>query len=154
MLIFEGGTSYLVPQTTHFLDGWTFGDFHYPFLIHDFFQSTPVQLSSVQNPGWLDYIEDSTTQLYRDYFISHSKDPVTNQPRIQWNVTIVVAFVLALLPPEFLHPFFFWKFQWMFSGFCGLVNTPEVFFSEFVPEKWLTTGSGFPLGGFFVTFGR
>ena len=24
-------------------------------------------LSSVQNPGWLSYIEDYTTQLYRDY---------------------------------------------------------------------------------------
>ena len=24
-------------------------------------------LSSVQNPGWLFYIEDYTTQLYRDY---------------------------------------------------------------------------------------
>ena len=27
-----------------------------------------------------------TTQLYRDYFISHSKDPVINQPGFQWNV--------------------------------------------------------------------
>ena len=26
-----------------------------------------IQLSSVQNPGWLFYIGDYTTQLYRDY---------------------------------------------------------------------------------------
>ena len=29
------------------------------------------QLSSDENPGWLGNIRDYTTQLYRDYFISH-----------------------------------------------------------------------------------
>ena len=32
---------------------------------------TWVHLSIVQNPGWLFYIEDFTTQLYGDYFINH-----------------------------------------------------------------------------------
>ncbi len=34
------------------------------------------QLSSVQNPGWLFYIEDYTTQLYiSELIISHYRDP-------------------------------------------------------------------------------
>ncbi len=39
-----------------------------------------VQMSSVENPGWLFDIGDYTTQLYGDYFISQYKDPVINQP--------------------------------------------------------------------------
>ncbi len=31
------------------------------------FQGLYFYLSSVQNPGWLGYIGDYTTQLYRDY---------------------------------------------------------------------------------------
>ena len=31
----------------------------------DMLLMSPSQLSSVQNPGWLFYIEDYTTQLYR-----------------------------------------------------------------------------------------
>ena len=35
------------------------------------------QMRNEKNPGWLDYIGlgDYTTQLYRDYFINHYKDP-------------------------------------------------------------------------------
>ena len=33
------------------------------------------QWSNEKNPGWLGYIGDYTTQLYRDYFINHYKDP-------------------------------------------------------------------------------
>ena len=33
------------------------------------------QVSNEKNPGWLGYIGDYTTQLYRDYFINHYKDP-------------------------------------------------------------------------------
>ena len=29
------------------------------------------KVSSEKNPGWLFYIGDYTTQLYRDYFINH-----------------------------------------------------------------------------------
>ena len=38
-----------------------------------------IDVSSDQNPSWLDYIRDYTTQFYRDYFISHYKDPYINQ---------------------------------------------------------------------------
>ena len=37
------------------------------------------ELSSVQNPGWLFYIEDYTTQLYRDYNKPLQESLVTNQ---------------------------------------------------------------------------
>ena len=37
-------------------------------------------LSNEKNLGWLGYIGDYTTQLYRDYFINHYKDPVINHP--------------------------------------------------------------------------
>ncbi len=40
-------------------------------------------MSSVQNPGWLGYIGDEILRSYcifRDYFISHDKEPVINQP--------------------------------------------------------------------------
>ena len=33
------------------------------------------QLSHEKYPGWLAYIGDYTTQLYRDYFINDYKDP-------------------------------------------------------------------------------
>ena len=33
------------------------------------------KVSSEKKPGWLFYIGDYTTQLYRDYFINHYKDP-------------------------------------------------------------------------------
>ena len=39
-----------------------------------------IHVSSVQNPGWLGYIRDYTTQLYRDYFISHDIRIPINQP--------------------------------------------------------------------------
>ena len=32
-------------------------------------------MSSAQNPGWLGYNREFTTQLHRDYFISYYKDP-------------------------------------------------------------------------------
>ena len=32
-------------------------------------------MSNEKEPGWLGYIGDYTTQLYRDYFINHCKDP-------------------------------------------------------------------------------
>ena len=36
----------------------------------------------IKNPGWLGYVGDYTTQLYRDYnkHINHCKDPVLKQP--------------------------------------------------------------------------
>ena len=37
-------------------------------------------LSNEKNPGCLVYVGDYTTQLYRDYFINHCRDPVFNQP--------------------------------------------------------------------------
>ena len=39
------------------------------------FDSIPFQLSNEKNLGCLGYIGDYTTQLYRDYFINHYKDP-------------------------------------------------------------------------------
>ena len=33
-----------------------------------------------KKPGWLGYIGDYTTQLYRDYNKPWNKDPVINQP--------------------------------------------------------------------------
>ena len=44
-----------------------------------FFQ---IYLSNEQNPGWLGHIGDytKTTQLYRDYFINHYKDPYKPTP--------------------------------------------------------------------------
>ena len=51
-----------------------------------------------KNPGWLGYVGDGNpTQLYRDYFINHYKDPVTKQP-VQWNVTMVFITVIFYLP--------------------------------------------------------
>ena len=32
--------------------------------------ASPNQLSNEKNPGWLGYIGDYTTQVYRDYFIN------------------------------------------------------------------------------------
>ena len=36
-------------------------------------------VTSVQNPGWLFYIRDSTTQVYWDYDKPLFEDPVMNQ---------------------------------------------------------------------------
>ena len=44
---------------------------------HDRFGKAPM--SSVQNPGWLFYIEDYTTQLYRDYNKPLQGSLLTNQ---------------------------------------------------------------------------
>ena len=33
-----------------------------------------------KKPGCLEYIEEITTQLCRDYFINHDKDPYFSQP--------------------------------------------------------------------------
>ena len=46
--------------------GTSFGGFPVSYMIY---------MSHEKNPGWLDYIGDYTTQLYRDYFINHCKDP-------------------------------------------------------------------------------
>ena len=32
-------------------------------------------LSNEKKPGWLGYIGDYITHLYRDYYINHDKDP-------------------------------------------------------------------------------
>ena len=55
---------------------------------HHFFQQK--HMSSVQNPGWLFYIEDYTTQLYRDYFISHEirVPSLTNQYFMECHVRV------------------------------------------------------------------
>ncbi len=37
------------------------------------------QVSNEKNPGWLGYIGDYTTQLYRDYFWTIIRIPI-NQP--------------------------------------------------------------------------
>ena len=46
---------------------------------------TQAHVSNEKNLGWLGYIGDYTTQLYRDYFIIHYKDPYSPS-RIQWKV--------------------------------------------------------------------
>ena len=52
------------------------------------------QMSSVQNPGWLFYIEEYTTQLYRDYFISHDRRIPINQPGLNGSCHSRVWFTL------------------------------------------------------------
>ena len=52
------------------------------------------QLSNETIPGWLGYIGDYTTQVYRDYFINHYKDPY-KPTSISWKV-VRVFFVAQL----------------------------------------------------------
>ena len=44
-----------------------------------------LQVSSDQKSGHLLYMRDYTTQLYRDYFISHYKDPYKGFDRCSSN---------------------------------------------------------------------
>ena len=126
MLLFLGW--YFVPGTPNNQFFWMDGRlvrFSPPNLIirHDFFQSTPTEQCSV-HPGWLDYIgDDEPTQLYRDYFISHSKDPVINQPGIQMECHdgMWLLFWPCSHLSFFTH-FFFENFNGCFRGFSGMYH--------------------------------
>ena len=47
-------------------------------------------VTSVRNPGWLFYIGDSTTQVYRDYDKPLFEDLVMNQSVSRWWFQILV----------------------------------------------------------------